>query len=195
MVVERPVDVARRARRAGPHDDLADPAGREDSRPRAARPRSSSRRCRSRAATRCRCSPRSRAACSRTSPARSRSTWASGCSSQQIPVEDSGANIDLASLEDTSTRTNSASQDDPPPPEEEDKPDDGEDESGGTGTAMALDEGKMGKKDSDRAEGQYKMKKDAGGPAARAPAGDRAGAERRYPRFDGARPRVARSPR
>ena len=43
--------------------------------------------------------------------------------------------------------------------EEEDKPDDGADESGGTGTAMALDEGKMGKKDSDRAEGQYKMQK------------------------------------
>ena len=35
---------------------------------------------------------------------------------------------------------------------------DGEDESGGTGTAMALEEGKMGKKDSDRAEGQYKMR-------------------------------------
>jgi len=51
-------------------------------------------------------------------------------------------------------------QDDPPPPEEEDKPDDGQDESGGTGTAMALEEGKMGKKDSDRAEGQYKMRKD-----------------------------------
>ena len=78
---------------------------------------------------------------------------------QQIPVEDSGTNIDLASLEDTSTRSNSTNQDDPPPPEEEDKPDDGEDESGGTGTAMALDEGKMGKKDSDRAEGQYKMQK------------------------------------
>jgi hypothetical protein len=77
----------------------------------------------------------------------------------QIPVEDSTTNIDLASLEDTSTRTNSASQDDPPPPPEEDKPDDGKDESGGTGTAMALDEGKMGKKDSDRAEGQYKMQK------------------------------------
>jgi hypothetical protein len=30
------------------------------------------------------------------------------------------------------------------------------DQSGGTGTAMALDEGKMGKKDSTRAEGQYK---------------------------------------
>jgi hypothetical protein len=78
---------------------------------------------------------------------------------QQIPVEDSGTNIDLASLEDTSTRSNSTNQDDPPPPEEEDKPDDGEEESGGTGTAMALDEGKMGKKDSDRAEGQYKMQK------------------------------------
>jgi hypothetical protein len=50
--------------------------------------------------------------------------------------------------------------DDPPPPPPEDKPDDGRDESGGTGTAMALDEGKMGKKDSDRAEGQYKMKKE-----------------------------------
>jgi hypothetical protein len=41
--------------------------------------------------------------------------------------------------------------DDPPPPEDED--------AGGTGTAMALEEGKMGKRDSDRAEGQYKMKK------------------------------------
>ena len=78
----------------------------------------------------------------------------------QVDPDGSGANIDLASLEDTSTRTNSASQDDPPPPEEEDRPEDGEDESGGTGTAMALEEGKMGKKDSDRAEGQYKMKKE-----------------------------------
>jgi len=78
---------------------------------------------------------------------------------QQIPVEDSGANLDLAALEDTSTRSNSTNMDDPPPPEEEEKPDDGEEESGGSGTAMALDEGKMGKKDSDRAEGQYKMKK------------------------------------
>jgi len=83
---------------------------------------------------------------------------------EQIPVEDSGANIDLASLEDTSTRTNSASQDDPPPPEEEDKPDDGQEESGGTGTAMALEEGKMGKKDSTRAEGQFKMEKTSSDP-------------------------------
>jgi hypothetical protein len=78
----------------------------------------------------------------------------------QIPIEDSGANVDLASREDLANRSNSTAQDDPPPPEEEDKPDDGEDESGGTGTAMALEEGKMGKKDSDRAEGQYKMKKE-----------------------------------
>ncbi len=55
-------------------------------------------------------------------------------------------NRDLASMED-------------PPPEE--KEEDGEDESGGTGTAMMLEEGKMGKKDSDRAEGQYKMKKNS----------------------------------
>jgi len=62
-----------------------------------------------------------------------------------------------------------AEQDDPPPPPPEDMPDDGKDESGGTGTAMALDEGKMGKKDSERAEGQYKMKT-AGG---REPIGER----------------------
>ncbi len=72
---------------------------------------------------------------------------------------DKGVEIDLASLEDTTTRTKNLAQDDPPPPEEEDKPDDGADESGGTGTAMALEEGKMGKKDSERAEGQYKMQK------------------------------------
>jgi pSer/pThr/pTyr-binding forkhead associated (FHA) protein len=83
---------------------------------------------------------------------------------QQIPVEDSGTNIDLASLEDTSMKSNSTNMDDPPPPEEEEKPDDGEEESGGTGTAMALDEGKMGKKDSDRAEGQYKMQKNSEDP-------------------------------
>ena len=58
--------------------------------------------------------------------------------------EHSGS-VELSSLETTAAR----SQDDPPPPEEE---------AGGTGTAMALDEGKMGKKDSDRAEGPYKLK-------------------------------------
>lgn len=76
----------------------------------------------------------------------------------QFAVEDSSANIDLAAREDTATRTSSSSQEEPAPPPPDDQAD-GKDESGGTGTAMALDEGKMGKKDSDRAEGQYKMQK------------------------------------
>lgn len=77
---------------------------------------------------------------------------------RQLPVDETVAGFDLAQLEDPSTRTSSTSQDDPPPPEEEDQPDDGAESSGGTGTAMALEEGKMGKQDSTRAEGQYKMK-------------------------------------
>ena len=78
---------------------------------------------------------------------------------QQIPYEDQGTNGDMSSLEDTSTRTNSVSQDDPAMQEQEDKPDDSDAESGGSGQAMALEEGKMGKKDSTRAEGQFKMQK------------------------------------
>jgi Ca-activated chloride channel homolog len=45
------------------------------------------------------------------------------------------SNIELSTLEDTSVRTNSASQDEPPPPDESE------------GAAMALDEGRMGKAD------------------------------------------------
>jgi pSer/pThr/pTyr-binding forkhead associated (FHA) protein len=82
----------------------------------------------------------------------------------QIAPEDSGANMEFGSLEDTTTRTNSTSQDDPPPPPPEDKPDTASDKSGGTGTAMQLDEGKMGKKDSDRASGQYQMAKNQDNP-------------------------------
>ncbi len=59
----------------------------------------------------------------------------------------SNGKADLGAVEDTATRHGAANQDDPPPPPDEDKPDDGNEESGGTGTAMALDEGKMGKKD------------------------------------------------
>jgi hypothetical protein len=81
-----------------------------------------------------------------------------------VPVDDGTAGLEVASIEDTTTRSNSASNEDPPPPPPEDKQDDGKDESGGTGTAMALDEGKMGKKDSDRAEGQYAMKKESDTP-------------------------------
>jgi len=50
-----------------------------------------------------------------------------------------GVDVDLRTLEDTAKKPGTA-QDDPPPPEDND-------ESGGTGTAMALDEGKMGKKE------------------------------------------------
>ena len=80
------------------------------------------------------------------------------------PSRDSGAsdkfsraNVKLAKLPSATTAS-----DDPPPPEEESM--EADDESGGTGTAMALEEGKMGKKDSDRAEGQYKMKKNMDDP-------------------------------
>jgi hypothetical protein len=76
----------------------------------------------------------------------------------QAYIPDSGVNVDMASNEDGNLRSANANQDDPPPPEQEEQPGD-EAESGGTGTAMALEEGKMGKKDSDRAEGQYKMQK------------------------------------
>ncbi len=57
--------------------------------------------------------------------------------------DDAGA-VELDAIDDHRASQNTAT-DDPPPPEEEDRPDDGEEESGGTGTAMALEEGKMGK--------------------------------------------------
>ncbi|MBE7449953.1 MAG: AgmX/PglI C-terminal domain-containing protein [Kofleriaceae bacterium] len=78
-----------------------------------------------------------------------------------VPPDQDTAYTDMAVNEDTSNRAQTTSQEDPPPPEPEDQEDDGEDESGGTGTAMMLEEGKMGKKDSDRAEGRYKMKQNA----------------------------------
>jgi hypothetical protein len=77
-----------------------------------------------------------------------------------VPPDQDTALTDMAVNEDTSNKAQSTSQEDPPPPEPEEELE-GEDESGGTGTAMMLEEGKMGKKDSDRAEGQYKMKKNA----------------------------------
>ena len=55
-----------------------------------------------------------------------------------------------------------------PPPEEEERGavmHDGDNESGGTGTAMALEEGTMGRRDSDRAEGQYRMQGSAPPPS------------------------------
>lgn len=64
-----------------------------------------------------------------------------------------------SALTDIDNEAASDTLDQPPPPEPETSDDDGAEESGGTGTAMALDEGKMGKKESDRATGQYKMAK------------------------------------
>jgi Ca-activated chloride channel family protein len=58
-----------------------------------------------------------------------------------------GANIELSSREDLTTTSNTETE-----PEEEHEPDD-------RGAAMALDEGAMGKKDSDRAEGHMQIKR------------------------------------
>jgi hypothetical protein len=64
----------------------------------------------------------------------------------QAAVADHGAASDASAQQ-------LALLDDPPPPDE-DNPDD---ESGGTGTAMALDEGRMGQRDPARTPEQYKM--------------------------------------
>src|SRR5690349_9574332 len=80
-----------------------------------------------------------------------------GCKDSSQPQAQRGVGIDLASNESLSLRSNSSADDSPPP--EEDKPDDGEGQYRLSGRAYALDEGKMGKKDSDRAEGRYKMQK------------------------------------
>jgi Ca-activated chloride channel family protein len=56
--------------------------------------------------------------------------------------DEAGVNVDLVATESTTLRSAATTQDDTAP-----------DESGGTGTAMSLEEGKLGKKDSERAEG------------------------------------------
>jgi pSer/pThr/pTyr-binding forkhead associated (FHA) protein len=78
-----------------------------------------------------------------------------------VPTGLDTGQVDDESLEQALASGETDSQEDPPPDEPDETEDDSNDVSGGTGTAMALDEGKMGKKDSDRAEGRYKMK-DAG---------------------------------
>jgi pSer/pThr/pTyr-binding forkhead associated (FHA) protein len=75
-----------------------------------------------------------------------------------IPPDPRSLALDLGSNENRLTRVQSKADEDPKQEEEELPQDNSDEESGGTGTAMALDEGKMGKEDSDRAEGQYKMK-------------------------------------
>lgn len=74
-----------------------------------------------------------------------------------IPPDPSALSLDLAGSEGRMTRVQSKAQEDPKEEEEEIEKENDE-ESGGTGTAMALDEGKMGKEDSKRATGQFAMK-------------------------------------
>ncbi|MBA3540958.1 MAG: hypothetical protein H0T79_15205, partial [Deltaproteobacteria bacterium] len=79
--------------------------------------------------------------------------WVSGPRPQPFTLEEAaGVWVAAAPPKPVTPPRPTTTKDDPPPPD---------DESGGTGTAMALDEGKMGRKDSDRAEGQYRMKKRA----------------------------------
>jgi hypothetical protein len=75
---------------------------------------------------------------------------------QQIPVEESVGNLDMASIEGTTTHAETTSQDDATQKPQED---DGNDQGGGSGAAMALESGKMGSNDSQRVAGQFAMKK------------------------------------
>ena len=75
----------------------------------------------------------------------------------RIPPDSSQMSSELMNNENLLSRMQDESMEDPKQEEEEE--DDGEDvESGGTGTKMMGDEGKMGKKESTRQSGQYAMK-------------------------------------
>lgn len=73
-----------------------------------------------------------------------------------IPPSADALTLDLGGAEGRLTRVQSKAQEDPK--EEEEEAEEEAEDSGGTGTAMALDQGKMGKEDSERATGQYAMK-------------------------------------
>lgn len=79
-----------------------------------------------------------------------------------LPPDPRSLSLDLRGSEGRLTRYQSKAQEDPKQEEEEENETDVA--SGGTGTAMALDEGKMGKEDSTRAAGQYAMKNEGGDP-------------------------------
>lgn len=79
-----------------------------------------------------------------------------------LPPDPRSLSLELRGSEGRLTRFQSKAQEDPKQEEEEETENTAE--SGGTGTAMALDEGKMGKQDSTRAAGQYAMKNEGGDP-------------------------------
>ncbi len=74
-----------------------------------------------------------------------------------IPPEAKTVVLDVLSNADRMNKAAVKPPEDPPEEKEEEKPDD--EEAGGTGEKQALDEGKMGKKDSSRQSGQFMMKK------------------------------------
>lgn len=73
-----------------------------------------------------------------------------------LPPDPRSLSLELRGNEGRLTRFQSKAQEDPKQEEEEETESNAE--SGGTGTAMALDEGKMGKQDSTRQAGQFAMK-------------------------------------
>jgi len=74
-----------------------------------------------------------------------------------IPPDPKSLSLDMIGADGRLSRVQSKPQEDPK--QEEEEIDNGEDnDSGGTGTKMALDEGKMGKKESTRQSGQFAMK-------------------------------------
>jgi pSer/pThr/pTyr-binding forkhead associated (FHA) protein len=79
-----------------------------------------------------------------------------------LPPDPRSLSLELRGSEGRLTRFQSKAQEDPKQEEEEETENTAA--SGGTGTAMALDEGKMGKQDSTRAAGQYAMKNEGGDP-------------------------------
>jgi hypothetical protein len=102
---------------------------------------------------------------------------------QQIPVEDSGTNIDLASLEDTSMSRTAPTRTIRRRPKKRTSR-----MTARTSRAVPVRPWRSTKarwarrtRTAPRASTRCRRTR---GPAARAPAGDRAGAERRYPRFD-----------
>lgn len=73
-----------------------------------------------------------------------------------IPPDPEALTLDMGGAEGRLTRVQSKAQEDPK--EEEEEVEKEEDDSGGTGTAMALESGKMGKEESKRDKGQFAMK-------------------------------------
>jgi len=77
---------------------------------------------------------------------------------KSIPPDPASLALDSLGADGRLSRVNTKATEDPKQEEEETQDQDDGEQEGGTGTKMALDEGKMGKKESTRATGQYAMK-------------------------------------